>query len=244
MVKFFEKDSDLNLHELSEGGAVLVNKELDWTSFDVVNKIRSSLRKTLSRKKVKVGHAGTLDPRATGLLIVCFGPATKKIFHFQDLNKEYVGEFYLGGTTPTYDTETEIDKEYPTEHINDQLLMDKTHQFIGKIEQVPPIFSAIKKDGIPMYKRARSGEKVEIKSRQIEIEAFDIIQSKLPLVSFRVKCGKGTYIRSLAYDYGKALDSGGYLQSLCRTKIGDYDVNDSWNVHDLCDKIDAAKNAP
>lgn len=237
MVKVFEKGYELKLEDLETGGAFLVDKDLDWTSFDVVKKVRYALKRALSKKKVKVGHAGTLDPRATGLLILCYGKATKQIDSFQNLDKEYTGEFTLGGTTPSYDTETEVDHEYSVDHIDKDQLYQKTNEFIGEIDQLPPIFSALKKDGVPLYKRARRGEVVEVEPRKIRINSFDIEHIDMPKVSFRVGCGKGTYIRSLAYDYGKALDSGAYLSSLCRTKIGDYSVDNCWNVLDLCAQI-------
>jgi tRNA pseudouridine55 synthase len=175
-------------------------------------------------KKFKIGHAGTLDPLATGLLIVCTGKFTKKITEIQGQAKEYTGTFTVGATTPSYDLETEINETFPTEHITEALIRETTKQFVGEIDQKPPVFSAIKKDGIRLYEHARAGEEVEILSRKITIHEFEITRIALPEIDFRVKCSKGTYIRSLAFDFGKALQSGGYLSVLRRTKIGEYSV--------------------
>ncbi|MEE9373986.1 MAG: tRNA pseudouridine(55) synthase TruB [Saprospiraceae bacterium] len=236
-MNIFGKDDTFSLENLSEGGAFLVDKDLDWTSFDVVNKLRFNIKRVLNKKKVKVGHAGTLDPRATGLLIVCFSKATKQITTFQDLAKEYSGTFYIGGTTPTYDTEMQMDQEYPIAHLNNDLIHSTTKMFTGAIEQIPPIYSALKKDGIAMYKRARLGEDIQMTPRPVTINSFEIKKIELPLVDFIVECSKGTYIRSLAYDFGKALNSGGYLYTLRRTKIGDHHVNNAMKVTELADKI-------
>jgi tRNA pseudouridine55 synthase len=190
-----------------------------------VNKLKYILkRKYELPKKFKIGHAGTLDPLATGLLIVCTGKFTKKITEIQGQAKEYTGTFTVGATTPSYDLETEINETFPTEHITEALIRETTKQFVGEIDQKPPVFSAIKKDGIRLYEHARAGEEVEILSRKITIHEFEITRIVLPEVDFRVKCSKGTYIRSLAFDFGKALQSGGYLSALRRTKIGDYSV--------------------
>ncbi len=217
----------ITLEELRKGQVLLLDKPLHWTSFDIVNKLRYAILKKHNLKKFKVGHAGTLDPLATGLLIVCVGKATKTINQFQNLDKEYTGTFYLGATTPSYDAETEIDQTYPTGHITPELVLKTAANFIGKQEQIPPIFSAIKKNGKKLYEHARKGETVEIKSRNIEIKAFEILSVNLPEVHFRVKVSKGTYIRSLAYDFGKALQSGAYLSALRRTKIGTFDVTNA-----------------
>ena len=237
MIKVIEKNHTIGLVDLTRGGAVLIDKPIDWTSFDVVNKLRYAIGKALQIKKNKVGHAGTLDPKATGLLILCFGSATKGILTFQNLHKEYTGEFFIGATTPTYDSESEINVEFPIEHITEAKLLAATKEFFGQIDQYPPIYSAIKKHGIPLYKRARAGEEVELKKRQVTIDTFELTGTDLPLVSFRAICQKGTYIRSLAYDYGKALNSGAYLYSLRRTKIGSYDVKNAWRFEDLCERI-------
>lgn len=208
-----------------DGQILLIDKPLKWSSFQAVNKLKYILkRKYELPKKFKIGHAGTLDPLATGLLIVCTGKFTKKITEIQGQAKEYTGTFTVGATTPSYDMETEINETFPTEHITEALIRETTKQFVGEIDQKPPVFSAIKKNGIRLYEHARAGEEVEILSRKITIHEFEITRIVLPEVDFRVKCSKGTYIRSLAFDFGKALQSGGYLSALRRTKIGDYSV--------------------
>ena len=211
------------------GEVLLVNKPLKWTSFDVVNKLRYALKKRLGTK-LKVGHAGTLDPLATGLLILCTGKMTKKIDEFTGMDKEYTGSFYIGGTTATYDSELEMNATFSTEHITEKLLCDTAQTFVGAIEQMPPIYSAIKIDGQAAYVAARNGDEVNMKSRNVTIKEFELTSVKLPIVHFRVVCSKGTYIRSLAFDYGKALNSGAYLASLVRTKIGSFDVKDAKDV--------------
>ncbi|MBU2995565.1 tRNA pseudouridine(55) synthase TruB [Cellulophaga baltica] len=216
-----------------DGQILLIDKPLKWSSFQAVNSIKWSIRKRFELKKIKVGHAGTLDPLATGLLIICTGKFTKKISELQGQAKEYTGTITLGATTPSYDLETEIDRTYPTDHITEQLIKDTTTQFIGEIEQVPPIFSALKKDGKRLYEYAREGQEVEIKKRQITISEFEITSIDGNNVNFRVVCSKGTYIRSLAYDFGKALNSGGHLTVLRRTKIGDFDVNNAITTEDF-----------
>lgn len=210
-----------------EGQLLLIDKPLNWTSFQAVNSLKWGIRKKFDLKKIKIGHAGTLDPLATGLLIICTGKFTKRIPELQGQLKEYTGAITLGATTPSYDLETEIDKTFPIDHLTDELIKSNTGKFLGKIEQVPPIFSALKKDGKRLYEFAREGKTVEIKSRQIEILEFEIIKIQLPDVCFRVSCSKGTYIRSLAHDFGKALNTGGHLSSLRRTKIGDYNVDNA-----------------
>ncbi len=211
------------------GEVLLVNKPLTWTSFDVVNKLRYALKKKLGNK-IKVGHAGTLDPLATGLLILCTGKMTKKIDEFTGMDKEYTGSFYIGGTTATYDSELEMNATFSTEHIDEPTLRTVAETFVGDIEQMPPIYSAIKIDGSAAYISARKGEEVTMKARKVTIKEFELTKIEMPLVHFRVVCSKGTYIRSLAYDYGKALNSGAYLASLCRTKIGNFDVKDAMDV--------------
>jgi tRNA pseudouridine55 synthase len=208
-----------------EGQVVLIDKPLHWTSFQAVNKVKWSLKKHLDLKKIKVGHAGTLDPLATGLLIVCTGKFTKRISELQGMEKEYTGTFYIGATTPSFDLETEINQTYPTAHIDDTLVLETVNQFIGEIDQQPPVFSAIKKDGKRLYEHARKGEEVEIAFRKTTIHEFEITRIALPEIDFRVVCSKGTYIRSLANDFGKALGSGGHLTVLRRTKIGAYSVD-------------------
>lgn len=213
-----------NGEDFKTGQVLLIDKPLHWTSFQAVNKLRWAIRQAFSIKKIKVGHAGTLDPLATGLLVICTGKMTKQINTFQGQEKEYTGTFALGGTTPSFDLETEIDATFPTTHITEDLIHKTTHQFIGKIEQFPPIFSAIKKDGKRLYEFARAGETVEIKSRQVEITEFEITSITNLELTFRVVCSKGTYIRSLAHDFGKALNSGAHLSQLRRTRIGDFSV--------------------
>ncbi|WP_066221982.1 tRNA pseudouridine(55) synthase TruB [Formosa haliotis] len=206
------------------GQVLLIDKPLNWTSFQAVNKLRWEIRNAFNIKKIKVGHAGTLDPLATGLLVICTGKMTKQIDTFQGQIKEYTGTIVLGGTTPSYDLETDIDQTFPTDHITPELIHETTTQFIGDIEQYPPVFSAIKKEGKRLYEYARAGEDVEIKPRKIHIAAFDITNISGTNIDFRVVCSKGTYIRSLAHDFGKALQSGSHLSVLRRTKIGDFNV--------------------
>jgi tRNA pseudouridine55 synthase len=219
------------------GQVLLIDKPLHWTSFQVVNKLRWEIRKTFNIKKIKVGHAGTLDPLATGLLIICTGKMTKQIDAFQGQIKEYTGTIVLGSTTPSFDLETDINDTFSIQHITNNLIQETTKQFIGEISQFPPIFSAIKKDGKRLYEFARAGENVEIKSRTITISKFEITQIALPKVDFRVTCSKGTYIRSLANDFGKALHSGGHLSTLRRTKIGDFNVDDALSIEKFIEDL-------
>jgi tRNA pseudouridine55 synthase len=206
------------------GKVLLIDKPLNWTSFQVVNKLRWEIKQAFKIKKIKVGHAGTLDPLATGLLVICTGKMTKQIDNYQGQIKEYTGTLVLGSTTPSYDLETEINAIFPTDHISHDLLHQTTKHFIGEIEQIPPIFSAIKKEGKRLYEFARAGEAVTIKSRKITINAFEITNINGLNIHFRIVCSKGTYIRSLAHDFGKALNSGAHLSALRRTKIGDFNV--------------------
>jgi len=203
----------------------------------VVNKLRWHIRKTFDIKKIKVGHAGTLDPLATGLLVICTGKMTKQINEFQAQIKEYTGTITLGSTTPSFDLETDINQTYPTEHITEKLVHETTKQFIGDIEQYPPVFSAIKKDGKRLYEFARAGESVEIKSRTINISEFEITRFQNNEVDFRVVCSKGTYIRSLANDFGKALQSGGHLSTLRRTKIGGFHVDNALSIENFIENL-------
>lgn len=207
------------------GQLLLIDKPLGWSSFQAVNKLKWAIRKKFQLKKVKIGHAGTLDPLATGLLLICTGKFTKIINDLQGQIKEYTGTITLGATTPSYDLETEINQNYPTQHISKEKISRVTSKFIGDIEQIPPIFSALKKDGKRLYEYAREGKEVEIKKRNITISEFEITSVNMPKVEFRVVCSKGTYIRSLAHDFGKMLDSGAHLSELRRTKIGTYNVN-------------------
>lgn len=212
-----------------EGQLLLIDKPMGWSSFQAVNKLKWAIRKKFDLKKIKIGHAGTLDPLATGLLLICTGKFTKKINELQGQVKEYTGTITLGATTPSYDLETEVDSTFPFDHISKKLIRQTSSIFMGEIEQQPPIFSALKKDGKRLYEYAREGKTVEIKKRNVTISAFEITQIKLPEVQFRIVCSKGTYIRSLAHDFGLALQSGAHLSELRRTKIGDYNVNKALN---------------
>lgn len=214
------------------GQVILIDKPLTWTSFNVVAKIRYTISRKLGIKKIKVGHAGTLDPLATGLLIICTGKATKTIESIQAKEKEYTGTFHIGATTPSYDLETEVDKTYATEHINKELLEKARLSFLGENEQTPPIFSAVKVDGKRAYKSARKGEEIKLKKRKIIISELEW-DNNLPELAFRVKCSKGTYIRSLANDVGKALQSGAYMSSLRRTQNGQFRIEQAWQIEDL-----------
>jgi len=227
----------MTAEDYKNGQVLCIDKPLTWTSFQVVNKLRWHIRKTFDIKKIKVGHAGTLDPLATGLLIICTGKFTKKINEYQAQTKEYTGTFMLGATTPSYDLETEIDKTYPTEHLTDELIHKTSQQFTGEIKQKPPIFSAIKKDGKRLYELARAGETTEIKSRLVTVHAFEITKIDLPEVQFRIVCSKGTYIRSLAFDFGLALNSGGHLSQLRRTKIGDFSVDTAQSIESFIEQL-------
>ncbi len=220
-----------------EGKVLLIDKPLNWTSFQAVNKIRWHIKQRFKIKKIKVGHAGTLDPLATGLLIICCGKETKNINTYQGQKKEYIGTFTIGATTPSYDLETEVDKTYPTDHISETSVKETTQQFIGTIQQKPPIFSAIKKDGKRLYELARKGETTEIKSREVTISEFEITNINFPKVDFRVVCSKGTYIRSLAYDFGLALNSGAHLSALRRTKIGNFSVDNSLTIDGFIESL-------
>jgi tRNA pseudouridine55 synthase len=223
--------------DYKDGQVLLIDKPLTWTSFQVVNKLRWEIRQRFNIKKIKVGHAGTLDPLATGLLIICTGKQTKQIDSYQGQIKEYIGTFTLGATTPSYDLETEIDNTFPTTHITEALLHETTKQFTGEIQQKPPIFSAIKKDGKRLYELARKGETTEIKERTVTVDTFEITRINLPEVDFRIICSKGTYIRSIAFDYGKALNSGGHLSALRRTKIGDFSVDNALSIEGFIDNL-------
>ncbi len=213
------------------GQILLIDKPLHWTSFQAVNKMKYALiNKAGLPKKFKIGHAGTLDPLATGLLLVCTGKFTKKISELQGQPKEYTGTFFIGATTPSYDLETQIDQTFSISHLNEAIIYESALSFLGEIDQKPPVFSAIKKDGIRLYEHARAGEHVEIASRKTTIYEFEITRIALPEIDFRVVCSKGTYIRSLAFDFGKALKSGSHLTALRRTKIGDFKVSNAINI--------------
>jgi len=224
---------NLTLEHIKEGQVLLFDKPLHWTSFQVVNKVRWLIKQKFGLKKIKVGHAGTLDPLATGLIILCTGKATKTIESLMGQTKVYTGEFTLGATTPSYDLETEIDHTFEISHIDEELIQNTLSQFQGKILQRPPVFSALKKEGKRLYEFARKGEAVEIPKREVQIDRFEITENNLPKLNFVVQCSKGTYIRSLAYDFGKALDSGAYLSALRRTCIGQYHVEQAMSIEDF-----------
>lgn len=226
--------------QFEAGEILLVNKPFTWTSFDVVGKMRSIIRQRTGLRKIKIGHAGTLDPLASGLLILCTGKFTKRIDEFQGLEKEYTGTFRLGATTPSFDLETPVDNIYPLtsltagdELTSDTLIRDAANHFVTTFDQVPPQFSAIKVDGKRAYKSARQDINVEIKARQVTISAFEITRIELPDVEFRVICSKGTYIRSLARDFGLFLGCGAHLTELCRTRIGSFFLRDAYELADL-----------
>ena len=213
--------------DFAEGQILLFDKELTWTSFDLVKKVRNIVQIK------KVGHAGTLDPLASGLLIVCTGKATKKIQAIQDAEKEYTGSFTLGATRPSFDKETEVNATFDYSNISDEDIQKTADSFKGLIEQTPPIYSAVKVNGRRAYEHARKGEDVKLKSREVEIKDFDIVKVDMPEVYFRIRCSKGTYIRSIANDFGKKLNNGAYLSSLVRTRIGDYSLEDALGVKEF-----------
>jgi len=228
----------MEVEDFTNGKVILIDKPLNWTSFQVVNKIRWAIRRKFNLKKIKVGHAGTLDPLATGLLILCTGKMTKKINLYQAESKEYTGTITLGGTTPSFDLETEVNQTFSIDHITEELLLEAAQSFKGLIQQKPPIYSAIKKDGVRLYELARKGEQTEIKSREVHIIDFEITKIDLPEVSFRIECSKGTYIRSIADDFGKKLESGAHLSSLRRTKSGNFDLSTAISPELFVDKLD------
>lgn len=222
---------------ITEGELLLIDKPLEWTSFQVVNKIRWALKRKFNIKKLKVGHAGTLDPLATGLLIICTGKMTKKISEFQDLDKTYIGTITLGATTPSFDLETPINKRFPLKHLNKEKIIEAKKNFIGTINQYPPIFSAIKKKGKRLYEFARIGKKIDIQPRKVVIYNLEFSKINLPDLNFKLKCSKGTYIRSLANDFGKSIDSGGYLSSLRRTAVGSFKIKNSIQLQEFIEKL-------
>jgi tRNA pseudouridine55 synthase len=225
------------------GEVLLINKPYTWSSFQAVNKLKHAIKQHPSflvegkKVKPKIGHAGTLDPLATGLLIVCTGKKTKTINELMGQEKEYTGTFFLGATTPCFDLEKEVDKTYPVEHITQNDILNTAKEFTGVQQQVPPIFSAVMINGKRAYELARAGEEVEIKSREIEIKEFEITTINLPEVSFRIVCSKGTYIRSIARDFGLALNSGAYLIKLCRTRIGNFKLSEAQTPQEFADKL-------
>ena len=226
------------LFDFKTGEVLLVDKPLHWTSFQVVNKLRWKIRNRIHVKKIKVGHAGTLDPLASGLLILCTGKQTKSIESYMGLEKVYSGSITLGATRPSYDMETEIDTTFPTEHITEEMIRETAKNMVGEYDQMPPIFSAKKIGGRTAYKLARQGEEVKLSPKRIEIQQFDITAINNNVVEFIITCSKGTYIRSIAHDFGKALNSGGYLSSLRREAIGDFTVKDSLSIDEWLKKIE------
>lgn len=228
--------------DFKNGQLLLIDKPLKWTSFQVVNKLRWHIRKAFDIRKIKVGHAGTLDPLATGLLLICTGKKTKEIGYYQGQKKGYTGTLILGSSTPSFDLETEIDRSFSTNHITESLINKTTQNFIGEIKQYPPIFSAIKKDGKRLYQYARSGKEVDIKSRQISVDEFKITNIRGLEIDFKIQCSKGTYIRSLVNDFGKALNSGAHLSSLRRINIGRYSVNDAIKIKDFTEIYEKSGN--
>ena len=216
-----------------EGEVLYFDKPLRWTSFAVVNKIRYHISRKLGVKKIKVGHAGTLDPLATGVMIICTGKATKRIEEFQYYTKEYRATLQLGATTPSYDLEKEIDATYPTEHITREMVEEVLQQFKGTIEQIPPAFSACKVDGKRAYDLARKGDEVELKPKTLVIDEIELLECNLPEIKIRVVCSKGTYIRALARDIGEALQSGAHLTGLIRTRVGEVRLEDCMQVEDF-----------
>jgi tRNA pseudouridine55 synthase len=223
----FKKNSE---EEIINGTLLIIDKPYNWSSFDVVKKIRINIKTIYGIKKIKVGHAGTLDPLATGLLLVCTGKMTKKISELQNQLKTYTGTLILGSTTPSFDKETEINNFYNLNHINKKLINKVLPNFIGEINQTPPIYSAIKKDGRRLYKLAREGKKIKINSRKVFIKKFEITRFELPEVDFLIECGKGTYIRSIANDFGKALKSGAHIKNLRRIASGNYKIKNAFKI--------------
>jgi tRNA pseudouridine55 synthase len=220
-----------------EGAVLYIDKPLTWTSFDVVNKIRKSLKYNLGIQKIKVGHAGTLDPLATGLVIICTGKATKQIMQYQDMDKAYTAQVRLGATTPSFDLETEVDHTFPWEHITTEKIEKALVQLSGDQEQMPPLYSAKSVDGKRAYAMARKGKQVELKHQQVHISQLKLISTELPDLSLQVECSKGTYIRSLARDLGSMLESGAHLSGLRRTRIGPYHVDEAISVENFINNI-------
>lgn len=223
----------INKESLIEGLIIPIFKPLNWTSFDVVKKLRGNFKKTFNLKKIKVGHAGTLDPLATGLLLICTGKKTKIIEDLQNLDKTYLATFDFGKTTPSFDRETDFNKNYPTDHITEELVVKNLKYFQGKIKQKPPIYSALKFNGKRMYEIARKGKTIDIEYREVFVHEFDMLNSNFPEFDFKIKCSKGTYIRSLANDFGKKLKSGAYLKYLERYSIGEYSINKSLTIESV-----------
>lgn len=225
------------IENITDGEVLLIDKPLHWTSFQVVNKMRFAIKKHFKLKKIKVGHAGTLDPLATGLLIICTGKFTKKIDDYQALFKEYTGTITLGNTTPSYDLETEFNQEFSYAHVSDELIQKTVVQFVGEINQVPPIFSAIQKDGKRAYDMARKGQEMEMVSRKVTVHHFEITNISLPKIDFSIQCSKGTYIRSIAHDFGQAMQTGSHLSALRRTKIGEFSAANALSLEQFLAKL-------
>jgi tRNA pseudouridine55 synthase len=223
--------------QFEQGEILLVNKPYRWTSFDVVNFVRNQIRNKPGLKKIKIGHAGTLDPLATGLLILCTGRMTKQIEHFKEFDKEYTGTFTIGAITPSFDLETEVIQLLPFDHITDEMIYHSAKELTGTYEQLPPVFSAVKIKGVRAYEYARKEQEITMKPKQVIIPVFEITGISLPVISFRIVCSKGTYIRSIAKDFGEKLQCGAYLSSLCRTRIGTYCLKDAYEPDDLKKKI-------
>ena len=228
--------------DLISGRQLLLDKPLGWTSFDMVGYVRRLLREHRHLAKIKIGHAGTLDPLATGLLILCTGRYTKRITEFTQMEKEYTGTFVLGATRPSFDKETDIDNTYPTDHLSEELILQSAARFTGKQQQVPPVFSATKVKGIPAYMYARDKQHVVMEPKSILITTFEITAMQLPEVNFRIVCSKGTYIRAIARDFGQDLKCGAYLDSLCRTRIGHYCLKDALSTEMLLHLLTSEKN--
>lgn len=227
--------------DLLEGEILYFNKPLHWTSFDLVNKVRTMVKHSLGLKKIKIGHAGTLDPLATGVMTVCTGRATKKIEELQYHTKEYVATIKLGATTPSFDLETEVDAQYPTEHISRELLEEVLKQFLGEIHQIPPTYSAVKINGKRAYEYAREGKEVEIKSKILVIDEIELLECEMPVIKIRVVCSKGTYIRALARDIGQSLNSGAHLIGLERTRVGEITLNDCISIDTFRETLEKEK---
>ena len=224
------------------GEILVLNKPLDWTSFDLVNKVRIMLCRLMNIKKLKIGHAGTLDPKATGVMVLCSGKLTKQIDEIQADEKEYVALLKVGATTPSFDLETEEDEQFATAHITRETLENVLPSFVGAIEQIPPAYSAIKVDGKRAYKLARKGKEVELKAKMLVVKEIEILRFEMPEIELRIVCSKGTYIRALARDIGKALNSGAYLKGLIRTRIGEYSIDQSLDLTELADMLSAHFN--
>lgn len=227
----------MNKMDFISGEIICIDKPFGWTSFDAVKRVRGAIQRRLNVKKFKVGHAGTLDPLATGVLIVCTGRATKEIERLQNGTKEYVATLRLGATTPSFDLETEIDATYPYEHVSEDMVREILPMFTGQIMQVPPVYSAVKVDGKRAYKYARKGAEVELKPKPLVIEELEMLPSELPDLKLRIVCSKGTYIRALTRDIGSALGSGAHLTALCRTRVGDIRLSDCMAIEQAVEKI-------